>query len=627
MASTDTEQLVVSLEARITAFEKNFAKASQTANIHWTAIESRGNQASKRIQADMDIATAGIARGFTALGSSISGSLGLTGVLSAAGFLAMAVKINSELAKMGELAKSAELSTDRIQEVKYAANISGVSDEDFKASLQSSLGLLDEAQRQVNSLSKLFNANGKSIRDSNGDLIKFDVLLERAADLMVHAPSEQDKVKITEMLGLSRDWIRVLEGGPDAFRKVQVEAQKAGVIVDAATIEKAKEFDHEWTKAIAQFKAGMVSALADLNTAFAEFWRDILADLPGGEWLKHALRAWGRDLQGMTMPELEAALRDSVENGLGDVDKIAAEIDRRLGKKPFEITINAKPAEGPKTIVPADYQKNAFERAVFESNKRIAATDAETKTIGLNSEARERAKLVAELEESAKKANTQAGYQSAIVTDQQREKINKLADAMEAAGKRQRVAQEQFKSFNEALQMSGNIAVDFVDKLGDKTAKWNDMLQSVIGSLKKAAIQAALLGTGPLAGMFGTASTVTGGTGGIFGALGKMFGGARAEGGDVSPDKAFLVGERGPEIMVPKGAGTIIPNHKLGGTSTTSHVTHTHNNNVTVNATGGNVAANQDLAERVGRAVQDSARQMVMQEIRTQTRPGGVLAR
>jgi hypothetical protein len=41
--------------------------------------------------------------------------------------------------------------------------------------------------------------------------------------------------------------------------------------------------------------------------------------------------------------------------------------------------------------------------------------------------------------------------------------------------------------------------------------------------------------------------------------------GARAEGGPVTGGMPYLVGERGPEIMVPNGSGTVIPNHAMGG--------------------------------------------------------------
>lgn len=40
---------------------------------------------------------------------------------------------------------------------------------------------------------------------------------------------------------------------------------------------------------------------------------------------------------------------------------------------------------------------------------------------------------------------------------------------------------------------------------------------------------------------------------------------ARAGGGDISSNQPYLVGERGPELVVPRSAGTVIPNHSLAG--------------------------------------------------------------
>jgi phage-related minor tail protein len=39
----------------------------------------------------------------------------------------------------------------------------------------------------------------------------------------------------------------------------------------------------------------------------------------------------------------------------------------------------------------------------------------------------------------------------------------------------------------------------------------------------------------------------------------------RAAGGPVSAGSPYLVGERGPELIVPNRSGTVIPNNKLGG--------------------------------------------------------------
>lgn len=52
------------------------------------------------------------------------------------------------------------------------------------------------------------------------------------------------------------------------------------------------------------------------------------------------------------------------------------------------------------------------------------------------------------------------------------------------------------------------------------------------------------------------------------------FGGARAIGGPVLSDKAYLVGERGPEIFMPSSSGSIIPNNKLNGGVKVTNVFH-----------------------------------------------------
>jgi hypothetical protein len=57
----------------------------------------------------------------------------------------------------------------------------------------------------------------------------------------------------------------------------------------------------------------------------------------------------------------------------------------------------------------------------------------------------------------------------------------------------------------------------------------------------------------------------------VFPSLAPFVSGARAMGGPVTGGKAYLVGERGPEIVVPSRNGQVVPNNQMGG------------NNVTVN--------------------------------------------
>jgi hypothetical protein len=64
--------------------------------------------------------------------------------------------------------------------------------------------------------------------------------------------------------------------------------------------------------------------------------------------------------------------------------------------------------------------------------------------------------------------------------------------------------------------------VEVFDKMIQGSATFADSMKMVAAAIEKALLQAALLGSGPLAGLFGTANSA-GGTGGIFGALLSAF--------------------------------------------------------------------------------------------------------
>lgn len=75
----------------------------------------------------------------------------------------------------------------------------------------------------------------------------------------------------------------------------------------------------------------------------------------------------------------------------------------------------------------------------------------------------------------------------------------------------------------------------------------------------------------------GLLNIISGGAFGVafgssLGGLGKVFGGARANGGPVSMGKSYLVGERGPELFVPQASGYINPNTSSGGTGNQQQV-------------------------------------------------------
>lgn len=87
---------------------------------------------------------------------------------------------------------------------------------------------------------------------------------------------------------------------------------------------------------------------------------------------------------------------------------------------------------------------------------------------------------------------------------------------------------------------------------------FRDLFNSLIAQATRIAANNLLMSI--FGGMFG------GGTGGNF--LTSLFGGFRAAGGPVNPGKAYVVGEKGPELFVPRTPGGIVPNGAdMGGGS------------------------------------------------------------
>ena len=104
---------------------------------------------------------------------------------------------------------------------------------------------------------------------------------------------------------------------------------------------------------------------------------------------------------------------------------------------------------------------------------------------------------------------------------------------------------------------------------------------------------------------------------GLGGFLGGLIGGLFADGGRPPVGKASIVGERGPELFVPKVAGTIIPNDKIGGGGTTNVVT------VNVDASGSSVSGNTADANQLGQVIGQAVQAQLIKE----KRAGGLLTR
>ena len=163
------------------------------------------------------------------------------------------------------------------------------------------------------------------------------------------------------------------------------------------------------------------------------------------------------------------------------------------------------------------------------------------------------------------------------------------------------LVKEVNSAYESIAQSIGTDIKDGIAGLIKGTSTLGDMLNNVADKFLDMALNQALFGD--ILGAGGEKG------GGLLGLLGF------ANGGRPPVGKPSIVGEKGPELFVPRSSGTIVPNSKLGGGGSTSVV-------VNVDASGSDVQGDDAGAKELGTLISVA----VQGELLKQQRPGGLLA-
>lgn len=204
-----------------------------------------------------------------------------------------------------------------------------------------------------------------------------------------------------------------------------------------------------------------------------------------------------------------------------------------------------------------------FEGDIAQVQKRIDLLNAEIEaTAGLSKGvedygyAVEKAKVKAELLNEAK-------AKELAITPELMARIDQLAGnyAKLSAAKQQNIeADRAFKQSQEELARSQEefnaLAKDVLGGFITDLVNGKSAAEALAGALEKVASKLLDIALDQLF----APSAGGGGGGGFGGILSAIFGGFKAAGGPVSSGKAYVVGEKGPEIFMPGSSGKIIPN-------------------------------------------------------------------
>lgn len=491
----------------------------------------------------------------------------VTGIIGG-GFLTAIVAAARQMSDLEDTARRASIPLEKFQELLYAVRVNGVGEGQALKDVQRIVDLIaDAAGNPRNSLRRLFEVNGITIGGKNAEEVIMDL-----ARLMQNAP-EGAKGKIADLAGVSRDWIQILEKGPDAIVELMHKADEAGAVLDELSFKKAAEFKDKWNEATTRWGdlarttiSDLLPLLDTLITKALEFTGSLARGANTVADMVHATVAVvSQDvskLEALTDRQLALA-RHYASGPLGTADALAAverEQYNRANRPAPTVTIHAPPSGKGTTVLPGREQRgDSFDREAEAIIKRTALFEAEAQSIGKTNYERDRAKAFTELMTAAQKA-----YGDSVPFEVV-ERIHELADGYAAAAQRVRETKDAWEAANALAREFGNQAISGIEGLIAGTKTLNQVLGDVLKSLANMALKAAILGEGPLASFFGTKSA-SGGVGGLMGGILGAFGGFRAAGGGVTPGKSYVVGEKGPEFFTPSVAGYISPNGaSMGG--------------------------------------------------------------
>jgi hypothetical protein len=331
-----------------------------------------------------------------------------------------------------------------------------------------------------------------------------------------------------------------------------------------------------------------IPQLFEASRASGEFHDDIIKAAGGVDKLTEAQRKLAElDLklrineQQLAVENAQKAIEEfeakmsklnETANGNGRSARGAAMATKRLSGDTTELSQNLELAKA--TLAATKEQMDLLTGSTEAQTRATEALSLAQKKA--NRDALERMKLIMDSMSAEQKFTMEAarlqkilagpdGIFDATETEAYRVAIEGLAETYFKAGKAVDEAKDKTKEYGlsmEDVKMGGLKSME--DGLvamveGTKSVKdaFKDMVRSVISDLIRMQIQQSI--TIPLANMM----------------PGMQLAGKRAAGGPVSAGKPYLVGERGPEIMIPQGAGRIVSNQdssSMGAGSTVVNV-------------------------------------------------------
>ena len=522
---------------------------------------------------------------------------------------AIADEFNLTVGQLKEAGAKGELEASRV--FKAILNIAPRVDEQFKASQGT---FAQFATAVSNSVYSLIDAFKRATAESEAYLIALEKISKKRAEIEKQsgAPAQQENAARAQALTEASDALRKFgTGATSELSAVTAELTRFESIVSkalAAGNVPAGEFQKILKLIQDALKGGVDEALAleaglknvsglgltsdRITTPLSEIAKAFAFATAKVEEYRKQLQA--TETQTVTNPGTSAPFFSGLDKAK---ESFRIGLEAEIAKGVIDdAVLNSAMSEAEKKILAAKeaLKKRLGEKAMYVSS---AEMDAAAKKI-VNNEASAEAAKNAEKEAEALQAladqykliadpllkyNLQLQEaanlyrQNKLTADEYANAVKNIEDQKAKAAARTDPMKDSIKELERAIEGFGKKSADaFAEFVVTGKGNFRDLIQSMLKELISFFAYQSLFK--PLFSMLG-------GGGGSFldifkGFLGGGIGSSMyppgtimgppmppglATGGSVSAGRAYIVGEKGPELFMPNGNGSIIPNHALGG--------------------------------------------------------------
>lgn len=479
--------------------------------------------------------------------------------VAAAGTAASLLSVNAALGKakaamqefsqLADQSKRLGLTAEALQELRFAAEQAGVAAGNFDTAFRRFTRRAAEAARGTGSAKNAFKELGVSLTDSQGNMRTMEDLFGAVADAMSNVQDHSNKLRLAFQL-FDTDGaalLPMLDQGSKGLQEWAKQARELGIVIDNELIDRAADLQTQFetaTKVIdTHFKIALVNlapvlaGIAKTASVMADDIRRLVDSMLSLE--NQSTRALQTQMAslGLERIKIEGRLLElqreqakltehAIKLGFGErtagMNKELVDLEARLKaiadeeKAILEILAGRETKTPPKLPPPppGNTRNAAAEAALREAEAVMALIDSLAHELSIIHES--------DLAKAQANALRQAG---SAATASQRQQIMDLVQAIHEETEALRKNEEAQKAREQSIEAMFKMGEDALVSMIDNTLSAEEALKRFVIQLAKAVAQAALLGTGPLAGIFG---------GGLF----------KADGGAIKAASGGLI--RGP---------------------------------------------------------------------------------